>query len=37
MPGKPRSVQGQVVWGFEQPGQVEGVSAHGRELELNDF
>jgi len=24
------SVQGQVGWGFEQPGLVEGVPAHGR-------
>jgi len=24
------SVQGQVRWGFEQPGLVEGVPAHGR-------
>ena len=23
------SVQGQVGWGFEQPGLVEGVPAHG--------
>jgi len=26
----PGSVQGQVGWGFEQPGLVEGVPAHGR-------
>jgi len=26
----PGSVQGQVGWGFEQPGLVEGVDAHGR-------
>ena len=26
----PGSVQGQVGWGFEQPGRVEGVPAHGR-------
>ena len=26
----PGSVQGQVGWDFEQPGLVEGVSAHGR-------
>jgi len=26
----PGSVQGQVAWGFEQPGLVEGVCAHGR-------
>jgi len=25
----PGSVQGQVGWGFEQPGLVEGVPAHG--------
>ena len=28
----PGSVQGQVGWGFEQPGLVEGVPAHGRGL-----
>ena len=26
----PGSVQGQVGWGFEQAGLVEGVPAHGR-------
>jgi len=26
----PGSVQGQVGWGFEQPGLVEDVPAHGR-------
>ena len=26
----PGSVQGQLGWGFEQPGLVEGVPAHGR-------
>jgi len=26
----PGSVQGQVGWGFEHPGLVEGVPAHGR-------
>ena len=26
----PGSVQGQVGWGFGQPGLVEGVPAHGR-------
>jgi len=26
----PGNVQGQVGWGFEQPGLVEGVPAHGR-------
>jgi len=26
----PGSVQGQVGWGFEQPGLVEGVRVHGR-------
>jgi len=26
----PGSVQGQVGWGFEQPGVVEGVPVHGR-------
>jgi len=25
----PGSVQGQVGWGFQQPGLVEGVPAHG--------
>ena len=29
----PGSVQGQVGWGLEQPGIVEGVPAHGRGLE----
>ena len=28
----PGSVQGQVGWGFGQPGLVEGVPAHGRGL-----
>jgi len=28
----PGSVQGQVGWGFEQPGLVEDVPAHGREV-----
>ena len=28
----PGSVQGQVGWDFEQPGLVEGVSVHGREV-----
>jgi len=28
----PRSVQGQVGWGFEQPGLVKGVPAHGRRV-----
>jgi len=27
------SVQGQAGWGFEQPGLVEGVPAHGRGLD----
>jgi len=27
------SVQGQVGWGFEQPGLVEGVPAHDRGLD----
>ncbi|GAB0208895.1 hypothetical protein GRJ2_003355200 [Grus japonensis] len=31
------SVQGQVGWGFEQPGLAEGVPAHGRALELDDL
>jgi len=26
----PGSVQGQVGWGFDQPGLVEGMLAHGR-------
>jgi len=26
----PGSVPGQIGWGFEQPGLVEGVPAHGR-------
>jgi len=26
----PGSVQGQAGWGFEQPGLVDGVHAHGR-------
>ena len=33
----PASVQGQVGRGFEQPGLVEGVLAHGRCLELDDL
>ena len=33
----PGSVQGQAGWGFEQPGLVEGVPAHGRGLELDDL
>ena len=33
----PGSVQGQVGWGFEQPGLVEGVPAHGRGLGLDDL
>jgi len=28
----PESVQGQAGWGFEQPGLVEGVPAHSREV-----
>ena len=28
----PGSVEGQVGWGFEQPGLVEDVLAHGREV-----
>jgi len=32
-----QSVQGQVGRGFEQPGLVEGVPAHGRGLELDDL
>ncbi|GAB0193696.1 hypothetical protein GRJ2_001834900 [Grus japonensis] len=33
----PGSVQGQVGWGFGQPGLVAGVPAHGRGLELDDL
>lgn len=33
----PGSVQGQVGWGFEQPGIVEGVPAHSGGLELDDL
>ena len=33
----PGSVQGQVGRGFEQPGLVEGVPAHGRGVELDDL
>ena len=33
----PGSVQGQVGWGFEQPGLVEGVSALAAGLELDDL
>ena len=33
----PGSVQGQVGWGFEQPGLVEGVFACGGGLELDDL
>lgn len=32
-----RSVQGQVVWDFEQPGPAEDGPDHGRELEVDDF
>jgi len=32
----PVSVQGQAGRGFEQPGLVEGVPAHGRGVELDD-
>ena len=31
----PGSVQGQAGWGFEQPGVVEGVPAHGGRVELD--
>ena len=31
------SVQGQVGWGFEQPGLMEGVPAMAGELELDDL
>ena len=30
-------VQGQAGWGFEQPGLVEGVPAHGKGSELDDL
>ena len=33
----PGSVQGQAGWGFEQPGRVEGVPAHGRGVGLGDL
>ena len=33
----PGSVQGQVGWGFEQPGIVEDVPAHGRGVGLDDL
>jgi len=33
----PGSVQGQVGWGFEQSGLVEGVPAHGREVGTRRF
>ncbi|KAJ7411391.1 hypothetical protein WISP_102642 [Willisornis vidua] len=33
----PGSVQGQVGWGSEQPGLVEGVPAHSRVLKLDDL
>jgi len=33
----PGSVQGQTEWGFEQPGLVEDVPAHGRGLEPDDL
>ena len=33
----PGRVQGQVGRGFEQPGLVEGVPAHGRGVELDDL
>ena len=31
----PGSVQGQAGWGLEQPGQVEGVPAQGRGVEVD--
>ena len=33
----PGSAQGQVGWGFEQLGVVEGVPAHSRGVELGDL
>jgi len=33
----PGSVQGQAGQGFEQPGLVEGVPAHGRGVRLDDL
>ena len=33
----PGSVQGQTGWGFEQPGLVEGIPAHGKGLDLDDL
>ena len=34
---RPGSVQGQVGWGFEQPGLVEGVPGHGSWVGLDDL
>lgn len=31
------NVQSQVGWVLEQPGLLEGVLVHGREVELNDL
>ena len=33
----PGSVQDQVGWGFEQPGLVEGIPAHGSGVGLDDL
>jgi len=33
----PGRVQGQVGWGFEHPGLVEGVHAHGRGVGLGNL
>lgn len=33
----PGNVQGEVEWGFEKPGLVKDVSAHGSGLEEDDF
>jgi len=33
----PSRVHSQEGCGFEQPGSVEGVPVHGRELKLDDF
>ena len=33
----PGSIQGQVGWAFDQPGLVEGVSAHDRGVGLDNL
>lgn len=32
----PSSVQGEVGWSFALPGLMEGIPAHGREVETSD-